>query len=41
MTATTPATRTRLRVAGINTYYGDSHVLRDVSLEIGAGETVA
>ena len=39
MTAT--ATQTRLRVEGINTYYGESHVLRDVSLRIGAGETVA
>ncbi len=35
------AAQTRLRVDRINTYYGDSHVLRDVSLEIGAGETVA
>lgn len=35
------ATETRLRVDRINSYYGDSHVLRDVSLEIGAGETVA
>ena len=35
------ATQTRLRVENINTYYGDSHVLRDVSLHIGAGETVA
>lgn len=33
--------QTRLRVDAINTYYGDSHVLRDVSLHIGAGETVA
>jgi branched-chain amino acid transport system ATP-binding protein len=31
----------RLRLEGINTYYGDSHILRDVSLQIGAGETVA
>jgi branched-chain amino acid transport system ATP-binding protein len=31
----------RLVVDKINTYYGDSHILRDVSLEIGVGETVA
>jgi len=31
----------RLAVENINTYYGDSHILRDVSLHIGAGETVA
>jgi branched-chain amino acid transport system ATP-binding protein len=35
------ATQTRLRVERINTYYGDSHILRDVSLEVGAGEIVA
>ncbi len=34
-------TEPRLRVDRINTYYGESHVLRDVSLEIAAGETVA
>ena len=39
--ASSTATQTRLRVEKINTYYGDSHVLRDVSLHIGAGETVA
>lgn len=33
--------QTILRVEGINTYYGDSHILRDLSLEVGAGETVA
>jgi branched-chain amino acid transport system ATP-binding protein len=31
----------RLRLEKINTYYGDSHILRDVSLHVGAGETVA
>jgi branched-chain amino acid transport system ATP-binding protein len=31
----------RLELRGINTFYGDSHILRDVSLTIGAGETVA
>ena len=40
-TETTTAKQIRLRVDAINTYYGDSHVLRDVSLQIGAGETVA
>jgi branched-chain amino acid transport system ATP-binding protein len=31
----------RLALAKINTYYGDSHILRDVSLHVSAGETVA
>jgi branched-chain amino acid transport system ATP-binding protein len=31
----------RLAIDKINTYYGDSHILRDVSLRIGIGETVA
>lgn len=31
----------RLAVDHLNTYYGDSHILRDVSLHIGSGETVA
>ncbi|BDE05721.1 ABC transporter ATP-binding protein [Vulcanimicrobium alpinum] len=39
--ATAVAAPTRLKVEAINTYYGDSHVLRDVSLHVGAGETVA
>lgn len=30
-----------LRVEGINTYYGKSHILRDVSLRVGRGEIVA
>jgi branched-chain amino acid transport system ATP-binding protein len=30
-----------LEVAGIDTYYGTSHVLQDVSLEVAEGETVA
>jgi branched-chain amino acid transport system ATP-binding protein len=30
-----------LRVRSINTYYGTSHVLQDVSFEVGAGEVVA
>ena len=37
----TTATQTRLRVDAIHSYYGDSHVLRGVSLTVGAGETVA
>jgi branched-chain amino acid transport system ATP-binding protein len=40
MSAVAPA-RPRLVVENVNTYYGDSHILRDVSLEIGVGETVA
>jgi branched-chain amino acid transport system ATP-binding protein len=31
----------RLALEGINTYYGDSHILRDVALRIAPGETVA
>ncbi len=31
----------RLAIEGINTYYGDSHILRDLSFSVGAGETVA
>ena len=30
-----------LRVDRINTFYGDSHILKDLSLEIRSGETVA
>jgi branched-chain amino acid transport system ATP-binding protein len=30
-----------LRVEAIDTYYGDSHILRDLNLEIYAGEVVA
>ena len=33
--------QTRLRVDAIHSYYGESHVLRGVSLAVGAGETVA
>ena len=40
-TTTATARETRLRVKDINTYYGDSHVLRNVYMHIGAGETVA
>jgi len=30
-----------LQLDGVNTYYGDSHILRDLSLKVGRGETVA
>lgn len=30
-----------LAVEGLNAYYGDSHILRDLSLHVDAGETVA
>jgi branched-chain amino acid transport system ATP-binding protein len=29
-----------LRLEGVNTYYGNSHVLQGISLEVGAGEVV-
>jgi len=29
-----------LRVEGLNTYYGDSHILRGVDLAIEAGQSV-
>ena len=32
---------TLLEVANLNTYYGDSHILKDLSFRIGRGETVA
>ena len=30
-----------LSVANLNVYYGDSHVIRDVSFDLAAGETIA
>lgn len=30
-----------LRISGLNVYYGDSHVVRSVSLALAAGETIA
>ena len=30
-----------LRISDLNTYYGASHVLRSISLDVGAGEVVA
>ncbi|MBD5634980.1 MAG: ABC transporter ATP-binding protein [Candidatus Eremiobacteraeota bacterium] len=41
MTPGATATETLLSVAGIDTYYGDSHILKGLSLEIRRGETVA
>ena len=41
MSAVAAGTDTLLRVDGIDTYYGDSHVLRGLSLEVRRGETVA
>lgn len=35
------AERPKLAVAGLEAYYGESHILKGVSLEIGSGETVA
>ena len=29
-----------LNVQGLNTYYGASHILRDLSFKVGRGETV-
>jgi len=42
MTATTRAvTGTLLRLDNIDTYYGDSHILKNLSLHVERGETVA
>jgi branched-chain amino acid transport system ATP-binding protein len=41
MSAVAAGTETLLRVDGIDTYYGDSHVLRGLSLDVRRGETVA
>ncbi|MBV8601407.1 MAG: ABC transporter ATP-binding protein [Candidatus Eremiobacteraeota bacterium] len=38
--AVAPAT-TALALEAINTYYGDSHILKDLSLHVDRGETVA
>ena len=40
-TVTATAAQTLLRVDAIDTYYGDSHILKGLSLEIRRGETVA
>ena len=39
--ATAPKTDTLLRLEAIDTFYGDSHILKGLSLEIRRGETVA
>jgi branched-chain amino acid transport system ATP-binding protein len=41
MTTVAAPAQTLLRVENIDTYYGDSHVLKNLSLEIRRGETVA
>ena len=41
MSAIAAATETILRVDAIDTYYGDSHILKALSMEIRRGETVA
>jgi len=30
-----------LQLSGVNSYYGDSHILKEISLNVNAGETVA
>jgi len=39
-TAAQPLTEPLLRVAGVHTFYGKSHILHGVSLEVGRGEVV-
>jgi len=39
--AVVPAGDALLRVSAIDTYYGDSHILKNLSLEVWRGETVA
>ena len=41
MTVTAGGASPLLRVENVDTYYGDSHILKDLSLEVHAGETVA
>jgi branched-chain amino acid transport system ATP-binding protein len=36
----TPAPAPLLRLEGVNTYYGQMHILQDVNLEVGEGELV-
>jgi branched-chain amino acid transport system ATP-binding protein len=40
-TATAAGRDTLLSVEGLNTYYGDSHILKDLNLHVRRGETVA
>ncbi|HEU5441114.1 MAG TPA: ATP-binding cassette domain-containing protein, partial [Ktedonobacterales bacterium] len=38
--APAPTRDAMLSLRGVNTYYGPSHVLRDVTLDVGRGEIV-
>ncbi len=40
MTGSTNGSQALLRLEGINTYYGQMHILQDVNLEVGEGELV-
>ncbi|CAN5675524.1 hypothetical protein BH18ACT13_BH18ACT13_02360 [soil metagenome] len=40
MTSTNGKAEPLLRLEGINTYYGQMHILQDVNLEVGEGELV-
>jgi branched-chain amino acid transport system ATP-binding protein len=40
MTAAANGARPLLRLSGIDTYYGEIHILQNVALEVGAGELV-
>ena len=40
MSATTPSPEPLVQVDGLHTYYGKSHILHGVSLQVGRGEVV-
>jgi len=40
MTATAPSSEPLVQVEGLHTYYGKSHILHGVTLEVGRGEVV-
>src|SRR5919204_2645818 len=40
MSEPSPDGRPLLRLDGVNTYYGEIHILQDVSIEVGEGELV-
>ena len=40
MTSSNGAPEPLLRLEGINTYYGQMHILQDVNLQVGEGELV-
>jgi branched-chain amino acid transport system ATP-binding protein len=40
MTESSNGSRSLLRLEGVNTYYGQMHILQDVQLEVGEGELV-